>query len=221
MFSDLSSTFIAITLIAFAIFSIRFTYALFALKNRSYAFSRKKVKLKLTLVIGSGGHTTEILRILRHLKPDRFTPRTYILASSDTTSMNKIVELENSFANQGEYKIIAIPRSRKVHQSYVTSIFTTLYSIVYCVPLVLKDAPDVILCNGPGTCIPICVVAFVSRVLCMSETVIVFVESICRVRSLSLTGKILIYFADEIIVQWPELRRLYSRVKYVGDLKLL
>lgn len=34
---------------------------------------------------------------------------------------------------------------------------------------------------------------------------VVFVESLCRVQSLSLTGRILYYLADRFVVQWPGL----------------
>ena len=50
----------------------------------------------------------------------------------------------------------------------------------------------------------------------ISPCKIVFVESLCRVQTLSLTGKILQYFADEVLVQWPDLALKYPRTKYIG-----
>jgi len=44
----------------------------------------------------------------------------------------------------------------------------------------------------------------------------VFVESVCRVTSLSLTGTVLQYIADEALVQWPDLAGKYPRTKYIG-----
>jgi beta-1,4-N-acetylglucosaminyltransferase len=38
---------------------------------------------------------------------------------------------------------------------------------------------------------------------------IVFVESVCRVRTLSLTGRILYPWADLFAVHWPELHERY------------
>lgn len=57
-----------------------------------------------------------------------------------------------------------------------------------------------------GTCLPICVSAFVLRFLGYAPTRIIFVESFCRVKSLSMTGRLLYYFADRFIVQWPGLQ---------------
>lgn len=49
--------------------------------------------------------------------------------------------------------------------------------------------------------------------------VVIFVESFCRVTSMSLTGKLLYYMADRFVVQWPELQRKYpKRTEYVGVL---
>jgi len=47
---------------------------------------------------------------------------------------------------------------------------------------------------------------------------IIFVESICRTRTLSLTGKIVYHLrlADTLFVQWPELQASYPRATYSG-----
>jgi beta-1,4-N-acetylglucosaminyltransferase len=78
------------------------------------------------------------------------------------------------------------------------------------------------LLNGPGTCIPIAfVVFFFANILrILPRCKIVFVESICRVEKLSLTGKILYNtrICDHLIVQWPELKTLYPRSEYLGQL---
>ena len=44
----------------------------------------------------------------------------------------------------------------------------------------------------------------------------VYVESICRVEGLSLSGKLLYYLADHVVVQWPELQRKYPRTTFLG-----
>ncbi|GKA92946.1 serine carboxypeptidase-like protein [Tanacetum coccineum] len=56
-----------------------------------------------------------------------------------------------------------IYRSREVGQSYITSVGTTLLAIGHALWLMVKIRPQVILCNGPGTCIPICAIAFVFK----------------------------------------------------------
>ncbi|KAF8391125.1 hypothetical protein HHK36_023426 [Tetracentron sinense] len=61
-------------------------------------------------------------------------------------------------------QFMQIYRSREVGQSYLTSVATTLIAMVHALWLMIKIRPQVILCNGPGTCIPLCVVAFLFKV---------------------------------------------------------
>jgi beta-1,4-N-acetylglucosaminyltransferase len=46
----------------------------------------------------------------------------------------------------------------------------------------------------------------------------VYVESICRVRTLSLTALLLRPFLDRLFVQWPTLAERYSDAEYHGKL---
>lgn len=164
--------------------------------------SIRKEPARTLIVLGSGGHTTEILRIVDHLNKENYTPRIYVKAETDVISSNKVKTAE---ADSKDYKIIQISRSREVRQSYFTSIWTTLRAIVDSFPLVWREKPDLLLCNGPGTCIPLCLVAFFLNTLFLLNTKIIFVESFCRVKSFSLSGRILYYLANHIIVQWPYL----------------
>lgn len=191
---------------------LMYTIAQCVAGKRSAIKSNRPVRT--LIVIGSGGHTTEMLMLLNKMNKSKFTPRLYVLADTDTTSCVRI-ESEESGA---DWSIASIPRSRYVNQSYLTSVFSTIYSIVMTVPVVIWFKPDTVLCNGPGTCVPVCLVAFFMRLFHFTDTSIVFVESICRVKTLSLTGKIMFFIADLIIVQWPELKHKYGwRVKYLDE----
>ncbi|CAF4654753.1 unnamed protein product, partial [Rotaria sp. Silwood2] len=112
-----------------------------------------------------------------------------------------------------------INRSRHVGQSYISSIFTTLWAFFTVIPLVYRIRPKLILVNGPGTCIPIVIASLLlSFFFLIDRPKIVFVESICRVQSLSLTGKILQHLPVHILVQWPQLTELYPKTQYIGRL---
>ena len=50
----------------------------------------------------------------------------------------------------------------------------------------------------------------------VKDVKLVYVESICRVKTLSLTAKILYYVVDRLIVQWPDLYEKYERAVYLG-----
>ncbi|KAL1338648.1 hypothetical protein AAHE18_10G226800 [Arachis hypogaea] len=200
---------------------------LFVIYCSSRPMSRRAKKPVSTLIIlGSGGHTAEMLDLLAVLQKDRFYPRFYIAAATDNMSLQKAELLENSLAaengtpitNAG--KFMKIYRSREVGQSYITSIWTTLVAMVHALWLMIKIRPEVILCNGPGTCIPICAIAFVFKVLGIRWSSIFYVESIARVRRLSLSGLLLykLRIADQLFVQWPRLQQQYPRAIYVGRL---
>ncbi|XP_043268481.1 UDP-N-acetylglucosamine transferase subunit ALG14 homolog [Venturia canescens] len=176
---------------------------LYVVQNKNGEKKKGNSKYVKTLVIlGSGGHTTEILEIVKNLNFERYRPRIYVYASSDNISSSKINELET---NTKDFETIKISRSREVGQSYVTSVWTTIISFKDSVQVVWRVKPDLILCNGPGTCVPICVAAFLMKLMFLCSTTIIFVESFCRVKTYSLSGKILCYIANHVIVQWPQL----------------
>uniref|UniRef100_A0A8V0Z9K8 UDP-N-acetylglucosamine transferase subunit ALG14 n=1 Tax=Gallus gallus TaxID=9031 RepID=A0A8V0Z9K8_CHICK len=138
---------------------------------------RRTPPLRLLVVAGSGGHTTEILRLLSCLS-ESYSPRCYVLADSDKMSEAKIRSFEQKRAE--------------------------------------RFSNSQILCNGPGTCVPVCISALLLGLLGMKRAIIVYVESICRVETLSLSGKILYYFSDYFIVQWPALKEKYPKSVYLG-----
>lgn len=177
--------------------------------------------LGLLIVAGSGGHTTEILRLVGSLS-GAYSPRHYVIAESDEMSAKKIHSLElaraqnDSTTEHTSYHLHRIPRSREVRQSWLSSVFTTSYSMWFSFPLVHRIKPDLVLCNGPGTCVPICVSALLLGILGIKKVIIVYVESICRVETLSLSGKILWHLSDYFIVQWPTLKEKYPKSVYLG-----
>ncbi|XP_015752686.1 PREDICTED: LOW QUALITY PROTEIN: UDP-N-acetylglucosamine transferase subunit ALG14 homolog [Acropora digitifera] len=187
-------------------------------KGRSALPGRKK-PVKVMVVAGSGGHTTEMMRLVGSLSP-YYKPRIYVLAESDRMSAEKIVNFEKikTYRSSSEFKILRIPRSREVHQSWLSTILTTLNAVFFSFPLVFGEKPDLLLCNGPGTCIPICLAVFVLKVSGLKDVRMVFVESICRVKTLSLSGKILYHFADHFFVQWKQLQEKYPNTLYLGRL---
>ncbi|KAG6405047.1 hypothetical protein SASPL_132629 [Salvia splendens] len=172
------------------------------------------------------GHTAEMLNLLGVMQMERFKPRCYIAAATDNMSLQKARVMEDTLKNKAEADTICaseflqIYRSREVGQSYITSVGTTLSALAHALWLMIKIRPQVILCNGPGTCIPLCAIAFVFKVLGIRWSSIFYVESIARVRRLSLSGLLLykLRMADQLFVQWPQLKSKYPRANYVGRL---
>ncbi|KAJ6751678.1 hypothetical protein OIU85_002136 [Salix viminalis] len=146
--------------------------------------SKSPKPLSTLIVLGSGGHTAEMINVLNVLLlKDRFCPRFYVAAGTDNMSLQKAHLLEENVFN-------------------------------------LNEGPQVVLCNGPGTCVPLCVIAFLFKVVGVRWSSVFYVESIARVRKLSLSGLLLykLRIADQFFVQWPQLQRKYPRAHYVGCL---
>ena len=166
-------------------------------------------KIATLVVLGSGGHTAEMLRLITDFDFGRYTPLTLVTAATDTTSRAK-AERELPREALATARWAAIPRAREVGQSFGSSVPSTLKALWACVHLIWTAAPELVLVNGPGTCVPVAVLGrlFGSRVI--------FVESWCRVESLSLTGRIMYWVAHRFVVHWPELARRYPRAEYLG-----
>ncbi|VUZ53114.1 unnamed protein product [Hymenolepis diminuta] len=109
-------------------------------------------KCSTMLVLGSGGHTAELLSYVR-LLPQSYTPRIYVSASTDSLSGKKAIELESK-DKKNDYLIEELPRAREIGQSFFSSFFTTSCALISAVVLVLKHQPQLVIAS-PGTGIPL------------------------------------------------------------------
>lgn len=168
--------------------------------------------IKTLVVLGSGGHTTEMLALIQDLDATIYAPLIYIVATTDDTSERRVAAV----GGRPPDFVWRLPRSREVGQSYTSSVFTTLWSFVVALYLVLRVRPNLLLCNGPGTCLPVAIATLFYRILMVCEGNICFVESFCRVTSMSLTGRLLYPLADLFVVHWGELKAIYPKCHTVS-----
>eukprot|EP01066_Platyproteum_vivax_P003630 Platyproteum_vivax@DN14579_c0_g1_i1.p1 len=184
----------------------------------------KSQPVKTLVVMGSGGHTTEMIYILDHFDVEKYQI-TLVLGDTDSTSMQKLQaswEKNHKGTNiTGVFSTEVVPRAREVGQSYFTSVFSTLYALLYSLVIVYQCKPQLVLANGPGTCIPICFAAILLECLLGRVVAVVFVESFCRVQTLSLSGKLLKPVADRFVVQWPELQQAQASSIFGKNIKCL
>ena len=196
-------------LFAVLVLAAVFTCAAAVILRRSRSDFKGK-KIKTLVVLGSGGHTTEMLSMLSSLTAKEFDAYVFLIAETDKMSE---VKLRSSIENPD---IRRTPRAREVGQSWLSSMYTTAVALMYAIRIVLVVSPDLVLTNGPGTCVPVAYTAWVFKLLRVKDCRIVFVESVARVKSLSLSGKLLYPIADRFLVQWPELVQKYRRAKFIG-----
>ncbi|KAF4313697.1 Oligosaccharide biosynthesis protein [Botryosphaeria dothidea] len=181
---------------------------------------------RLLVVLGSGGHTAEMLAMLRALAPAKFqrswSRRTYVVSAGDALSAERAHEYEESLlastkaaadvVNVGSYDIRVVPRARRIHQSLLTTPLSALKCLLACVSVLREPTPpDLILTNGPGTAVIVILTALLLRFVDVgdgkgtSRIRTVYVESWARVRRLSLSGRLLLRVVDRFVVQWEGL----------------
>ncbi|CAE7035944.1 ALG14 [Symbiodinium sp. CCMP2456] len=172
--------------------------------------------LRSLVVLGSGGHTMEMLSLLKDLDQDKYRCD-FILGDTDSTSLKKVQATRPDLAENLE-RFHTIPRSREVGQSWTSTLFSTMKALASCLGLVWKLRPQVLIVNGPGTCIPVVAAALFFELVAFRSLSLVFVESVCRVKSLSMTGKLTYLVSDSFVVHWPELAERYPKAQYLGVL---
>jgi beta-1,4-N-acetylglucosaminyltransferase len=88
------------------------------------------------VVLGSGGHTTEILSMLGALDVVLRRGIVFVVAETDKMSQQRAAHL---FPHA---PFIKTPRAREVHQSWLTTVITTFVASLHAVKLVFQQQPD-------------------------------------------------------------------------------
>ncbi|KAK9454044.1 UDP-N-acetylglucosamine transferase subunit ALG14 [Dipodascopsis uninucleata] len=168
----------------------------------------------MIISLGSGGHSTEMLAALSTVDMTKHKKRLYVYFSGDLISGTKARDFEDDLKARltneggsaealGKPRFIQVQRARDVGQSFVSSIWTSALCFVECVLAVRKQRPRLVLCNGPGSSLML-----VLACKCVMPTCrVIYMESLARVNSLSLTGRLIRPFTNRFIVQWPELAK--------------
>ncbi|KAL8930147.1 MAG: hypothetical protein Q9208_000764 [Pyrenodesmia sp. 3 TL-2023] len=107
---------------------------------------------RLLIVLGSGGHTAEMLSLLHTLDPTLYTHRSYVVSSGDEFSALKAIEFENALASKHEeseqkdkhllstYDISVVPRAREIHQPLLTTPWSSLRCLLACFAILQTSA---------------------------------------------------------------------------------
>lgn len=75
-----------------------------------------------------------------------------------------------------------------------------------------RRRPDAILSTGAGLAVPFFLVGKLLGVR------LVYVESVTRTESLSLSGRMVYFLADRFFVQWPAVAARFRRAEYAGGI---
>ncbi len=146
--------------------------------------------MKLCLVCSSGGHFMQ-MRSLEGLwrEHERFW---VTFPQKDTKALLKGERLYWAY----------FPTNRNL-KNFIRNLFLA-------VKILARERPDAVVSTGAAVGVPF---IYVGRVLGITT---VYVESLTRVRGLSLSGELVYPFVDHLLVQWPEVAGMYSRARYRG-----
>jgi beta-1,4-N-acetylglucosaminyltransferase len=198
--------------------------------------------------MGSGGHTNEMITMIEQsIQPMNNSIRRYIINADDQLTRAKVLELEKeirerctaSRVDAGTFDIKYVQRARRVRQSWVTTPFSAIVSVLHVLialiaplPTVAEPSrtpsqprkhlyPDVVVSNGPGTGFVALLCAHVLRTLGLVPLTSmrgVFIESTARFDSLSLSARLIraTGVADRLIVQHEGIKQLGQYVEWIG-----
>ena len=189
------------------------------------------------MVLGSGGHTKEMLMMM----DDGFCDfegfhRRYLVSGGDRMSLNHLEDYEADLGqlcdekgrSAGSYDVRFVTRARRVHQPLLTTPFTALASLYDIIFNVLLSSPPqgepaatelryprMIFSNGPATGFFVALAVHVLKmiyVIPQDRCFFIYIESWARISTLSLTGKLFHHtgLADGFAVQHAEVASIYG-----------
>ncbi|KAL7815739.1 glycosyltransferase family 1 protein [Trichoderma gracile] len=192
-------------------------------------------------VLGSGGHTKEMLMMMDDgTCAFANTHRRYLISRGDSMSEHHLADYEarlqalcsSRSTSPGTHDKRTVTRARRVHQPLWSTPLTALLSIADIFPALLAPPdnevgralryPRRVFSNGPATGF---FVALAVHLLKMGYVIpescckVIYIESWARISTLSLTGKLLLYtgIADVFVVQHQEVATRYG-VQNAGEI---
>ena len=145
----------------------------------------------MVLVCSPGGHLLEMLSLepaYRHL--------------DETWVTLPCVDVEHLLAGRNVFT---------AHGPTNRSLVKLVRNLPLAWNVVRRHDPDVILATGAGLAVPFFLIGRLLR------RQLVYVESLARSETLSLTGRLVYPLADHFFVQWPQLARRHGKARYEGN----
>jgi beta-1,4-N-acetylglucosaminyltransferase len=163
--------------------------------------------VKICLVCSHGGHLDEMLKLI-----NAFEGYETVLVTYDAI-FTKTLE-DNCIRTKYLIEDLTLKYYKYRKNSFTKPIIILLHLLITSMrelKIVLHEKPNVIVSTGSEIALPM---FFMGRLLGVK---LVFIESLCRINSLSYTGKFVYPFCDLFLVQWKPLTERYKRAKYAGN----
>jgi len=144
--------------------------------------------MKIALICSHGGHLTEMLHLIEAFEGhDMF------------------------FVTYNSPRTINLKYRKYFLKNIGTNLLRMLLAFLRFLTIFIRERPRFVVSTGSEIAIP---AFFIAKLLGIK---MIFIESWCRVKNPSGTGKIVYYVSDLFLVQWPQLLNEYGeKAKYVG-----
>lgn len=147
--------------------------------------------MKLCLVCSAGGHFHQMYSLREFW--GRFDRFWVTFPSMDTQSLL-----------QNENKYWAYEPTQK-------NLKNAARNLMLAIRVLRREQPDAVISTGAAVAVPF---LYVARALKMKT---VYIESITRVKRLSLSGRLVYPVVNHFLVQWPELSSALKKAAYEGS----
>jgi beta-1,4-N-acetylglucosaminyltransferase len=155
--------------------------------------------MKLLVVLGSGGLTAQMLRLVELLGDGN--EYEFVINDNDLLS-----------ANKAKGKIYKLKNNRIYGESKLVHVCKTIVDFVKSFKIVRDSKANAVVSAGSGITFPL----FIAAKLLGKKTV--FVTTWCSVNQPSMASRMCYWFSDLFFVQWPELKAYYPKAIYAGRL---
>jgi beta-1,4-N-acetylglucosaminyltransferase len=161
----------------------------------------KKNKKNVLYILGSGGHTAEMIILSKDIK-DKIN-YFYLIQEDDELSENKIVYPgKNIFVN----------RNSGFSDNYFQMFFKTIILFFKAINIIRNNNVQIIISAGPGITVPF---FYAGKLL---KKKLIFIECFSRVTTKSFTGKLVYPLCNLFFVQWKDNLKNYPEAIYRGRL---
>lgn len=153
---------------------------------------------KILFISSTGGHFSELMQ----LKPI-MEKCTFHLVTEKTKQNTK---LKDKYGKNIDF-LVYETKKKPLKYAFVLLANSFISLFIY-----LKFRPQVVITTGTHTAGPMCCIA---RIL---GSKVIYIETYANRISKTSAGKLLYYVANDFIVQWEEMKKLYPKAKYFGGI---
>ncbi|MFH1235197.1 MAG: PssD/Cps14F family polysaccharide biosynthesis glycosyltransferase [Candidatus Diapherotrites archaeon] len=146
--------------------------------------------MKICLAASAGGHLTELLQL-----KEAWKGKEHFYVTDKRSNGLALAEKNKTY-------FLECPRRNPL--KLAANFFQAL-------GVFLKEKPDFVISTGADTAVPFCIIA---RVFGKK---VAFIESFCRIKEPSLSGKIMYRIASLFLVQWKENLEFFPKAEFKGS----